>query len=123
MTSSHSGLTGGHVGLQVHVALVREWDNDFMKHKTEPGSNTKYFNIVFSFRGTEPWEACDWLADLNYLKREIEWWRPEGQVSIHYLERPLDSSVKGLFIPVRTDATSVDNVFVLAVTVFQGFTA
>eukprot|EP00884_Botryococcus_braunii_P005099 jgi/Botrbrau1/14590/Bobra.0312s0013.1 len=65
---------------QVHVALVREWDPEFYERKT--GSGTKY-NIAFSFRGTEPWQACDWLADLNYIKREIKWWTPEGGQHVH----------------------------------------
>eukprot|EP00884_Botryococcus_braunii_P005097 jgi/Botrbrau1/14589/Bobra.0312s0012.1 len=66
---------------QVHVALVKEWDDAFYKQKS--GSKNKGFNIVISFRGTEPWQACDWLADLNYIKREVEWWKPAGGKRIH----------------------------------------
>eukprot|EP00884_Botryococcus_braunii_P018733 jgi/Botrbrau1/5543/Bobra.0023s0027.2 len=81
---------------QVHVALVEEWDPTFQAGgkpaKLNPSSETNgsiravypaqepSFNIVFAFRGTEPWNVCDWLSDVNYLTRTIDWWTvPNGK--------------------------------------------
>jgi hypothetical protein len=79
--------------VQVHVALVKEWDDDFQQEKarragdsaqTANGSTSgaveRRINLVFAFRGTEPWNACNWLADFDYEWRSVTWWHTSVEV-------------------------------------------
>lgn len=82
--------------VQVHVALVGEWDDAFKRSsqagaaadnpnvdtiKATKGQAPKPdINLVFSFRGTEPWNACNWLADFDYEWRPVRWWSCKSAV-------------------------------------------